>query len=156
MAEFGSDEQRTFLILSSNHPDASDAATADAGRPARPPFLDEAAAFARGGLSGWQRRKVADYIEAHIGDDLPLPMLAKLVNLSPYHFARAFKRSFGLPPHRYHMARRIARAKAMLDEPTRTITDIARQLGFAETSSFSAAFRRATGISPSRYRRSRT
>lgn len=154
MAEFGSDDQRLFLILSSNHAVVNDAATADARPPGAPPLLDAATAFARGGLSGWQRRKVADYIETHIGDDLPLAALAKLVNLSPYHFARAFKRSFGLPPHRYHMARRIARAKAMLGEPTRSITDIARQLGFAETSSFSAAFRRATGMSPSRYRRS--
>lgn len=107
----------------------------------------------RGGLSGWQCKKVAEAIEERLSEPLPLAELARLVNLSPYHFARAFKRSFGVPPHRYHVMRRIERAKIMLAEPMFTITDIAVALGFAETSSFSAAFRKATGQSPSEYRR---
>ena len=113
------------------------------------------AAPARGGLSGWQRNKLADFIEENIGETLRLAALADLVNLSPYHFARAFKRSFGLPPHRYHACRRVARAKRLLDDPARSITEIARALGFSETSSFSTAFRKATGVAPSRYRRRR-
>ena len=108
---------------------------------------------ARGGLSGWQRRKLVEFIEAHIGDALPLMLLAGLVNLSQFHFARAFKRSFGSPPHRYHTARRIARAKILLADPARPVTEIARMLGFAKTSSFSTAFRKATSVTPSRYRR---
>ena len=50
----------------------------------------------RGGLAGWQEKKVAQYIEEHLSEDVPLPALAELVGLSPYHFARAFKQSFGL------------------------------------------------------------
>jgi len=76
-----------------------------------------------------------------------------LIELSPYHFARAFKQSFGQSPHRYHVGRRIERAKALLAEETQSITEIAQTIGFAETSSFSSAFRKLTGLSPREYRR---
>lgn len=107
----------------------------------------------RGGLSGWQQRAVTDYIEANLGKELRLADMASLVRLSPYHFARAFKQSFGVPPHRYHVGRRIARAKDLLTDPANSITGIALTLGFAETSSFSSTFRRVTGASPSDFRR---
>ena len=107
----------------------------------------------RGGLSGWQQRAITDYIEANLGKELRLADMARLVRLSPYHFARAFKQSFGVPPHRYHVGRRIARAKDLLTDPTNSITGIALTLGFAETSSFSSTFRRVTGASPSDFRR---
>ena len=68
-------------------------------------------------------------------------------------FARAFKASFGVPPHRYHLERRILRAKELLIAPDGSVTAVALAVGFAETSSFSAAFRRLTGTTPSRYRR---
>jgi AraC family transcriptional regulator len=109
--------------------------------------------IARGGLSGRQRKRVADFIEEHVADEIRLSALAQLVDLSPYHFARAFKQSFGLSPHRYHLGRRIDFAKTLLDEPARSVTEIARAVGFAETSSFSAAFRKLTGTSPRDYRR---
>lgn len=108
---------------------------------------------ARGGLSGWQQKKVTDYIEAHLSENVSLAALAALVDLSPFHFARAFKQSFGVPPHRYHVSRRIEHAKELLAAPDKTVTEVALAVGFAETSSFSAAFRRNTGIAPSDYRR---
>ncbi len=108
-------------------------------------------AAGKGGLSGWQQKRVSCFIEEHLADELPLRALAELVGLRPYHFARAFKRSFGVPPHRYHTGRRIERAKALLAE--RSVTEVAMAVGFAETSSFSAAFRRATGASPREFRR---
>jgi len=113
------------------------------------------ASVPRGGLSGWQRKAVAEYIEANLGEAVRLTDMAQLARLSPYHFARAFKQSFGVPPHRYHVGRRIARAKDLLTDPANSVTGIARELGFAETSSFSATFRRVTGASPSDFRRER-
>jgi len=107
----------------------------------------------RGGLSGWQRKKVAEFIEEHLAEEIRLTTLAGLVELSPYHFARAFKQSFGLPPHRYHSGRRIEHAKTLLAERTRSVTEVGLTLGFAETSSFSATFHKLTGTSPSDYRR---
>jgi AraC family transcriptional regulator len=107
----------------------------------------------RGGLAGWQQKKVTEYIEEHLAEDIPLSTLARLVQLSPYHFARAFKQSFGMPPHRYHTSRRMERAKILLAKAEFSITEIGLNLGFSETSSFTAAFRRLTGGTPTDYRR---
>lgn len=109
---------------------------------------------ARGGLAGWQRKRVTDYIEENLALALSLGDLARMVHLSPFHFARAFKRSFGLPPHRFHALRRIEQAKALLEQPGASITEIGLKVGYRETSSFTAAFRKLTGITPSDYRRS--
>ena len=43
-----------------------------------------------------------EFIEEHLAEEISLAALAELVNLSLFHFARAFKQSFGVPPHRYH------------------------------------------------------
>jgi AraC family transcriptional regulator len=108
----------------------------------------------RGGLAGWQKKRAADYIEDHLDEEIPLQQLAEVAQLSRYHFARAFKQSFGVPPHRYHMSRRMERAKTLLEVPARSVTEVGLMLGFAETSSFTTSFRRAVGITPSDYRRS--
>jgi AraC family transcriptional regulator len=108
---------------------------------------------ARGGLAAWQQRLAASYIEEHLSEHIPLATLASLVRLSPYHFSRAFKQSFGAPPHRYHTYRRIERAKALLERHVLSVTDIGLSLGFNETSTFTTTFRKVTGLTPSRYDR---
>jgi AraC family transcriptional regulator len=107
----------------------------------------------RGGLPAWKQKQVTDYIEEHLDEEISLRDLAGVAQLSSFHFARAFKQSFGDPPHRYHMARRMERAKALLKTPERSVTEIGLTLGFAETSSFTTAFRRSVGITPTDYRR---
>jgi AraC family transcriptional regulator len=107
----------------------------------------------RGGLAGWQQRIVTAYIEDHLADPISLANLSELVGLSTYHFCRAFKQSFGIPPHRYHTSRRIDRAKALLAKPAPSVTKIGLMIGFSETSSFTAAFRKATGLTPTAYHR---
>jgi AraC family transcriptional regulator len=109
---------------------------------------------ARGGLAGWQQKRVAQYIETNLSQTIPLATLAELARLSPYHFARAFKHSFGVPPHRYHLLRRMEQAKLLLGKSGASVTEIALQVGFRETSSFTAAFRKLTDRSPTEYRRS--
>ena len=94
---------------------------------------------------------MADFVEENLARELKLSELAAIAELSPYHFARAFKQSFGIPPHRYHTGRRIERAKEMLSN--RSVTEVALAVGFAETSSFSAAFRKTTGLTPTEFRR---
>jgi AraC family transcriptional regulator len=108
----------------------------------------------RGGLAAWQQRVVTEYIEEHVDEQISLATLAQLVRLSTYHFCRAFKQSFGIPPHRYHTSRRIERAKILLAKPAPSVTDIGLTVGFSQTSSFTAAFRRATGLTPTGYSRS--
>jgi AraC family transcriptional regulator len=106
----------------------------------------------RGGLAPWQQRRVVEFIEQHLAEDISLDALAKVVRLSPYHFLRSFKRSLGEPPHRYWTARRIERAKALLANPRASIAEVAFRIGFSGTSAFSAAFRRITGQTATDYR----
>lgn len=115
---------------------------------------DSSEPHVRGGLAAWQQRVVTAYIDEHLADRIPLAILARLARLSPYHFCRAFKKSFGVPPRRYHTNRRIERAKVLLERRPLSVTDVGLSLGFSETSSFTAAFRRATGLTPSGYHRS--
>jgi AraC family transcriptional regulator len=117
----------------------------DDGVPVLPPM--------RGGLAARQQRRIVEFIEEHLADDFPLATLANLAQLSTYHFARAFKRSFGIPPHRYHTNRRIERARALLADPKTSVADVALEVGFSGASAFAATFRRATGQTPTDYRR---
>jgi AraC family transcriptional regulator len=107
----------------------------------------------RGGLASWQKRAVVDYIEEHPGKQVCLLTLAGLTRLSLHHFCRAFKQSFGIPPHQYQVQRRMEVAKLLLADQTTSVTDIALSLGYAQTSSFSTAFRKTTGWTPMAYRR---
>jgi AraC family transcriptional regulator len=107
----------------------------------------------RGGLAVWQQRRVLDFVEEHLEDDISLKMLADVVRLSRYHFLRSFKKSFGKPPHRYWTERRIERAKSLLADQRASITEIALDLGYSTTSAFSATFHRVTGLTPTDYRR---
>ena len=109
----------------------------------------------RGGLPAWQQKRVVEFIEEHLAEEISLTALAELADLSLYHFARAFKQSFGAPPHRYHTARRIDRARNLLQRSALSVTQIGIQIGFRETSSFTRAFRKFTGLTPTEYRRHR-
>jgi AraC family transcriptional regulator len=109
----------------------------------------------RGGLPAWQQKRVVEFIEEHLAEEISLAALAELVDLSLYHFARAFTQSFGAPPHRYHVARRMDRAKGLLQKPALSVTQIGARIGFRETSSFTRTFRKFTGLTPTEYRRHR-
>ena len=118
------------------------------------PSCDGGSSAVRGGLAVWQRRLLAKHLEEHLAEEIPVGRLAELVRLSRYHFCRAFRRSFGVSPHRYHSLRRLERAKALLESPALSVTEIALDVGFRESSSFSTAFRKLFGRTPSDYRRS--
>jgi AraC family transcriptional regulator len=107
-----------------------------------------------GGLATWQQKVVCDFIEANISRQVSVTELAALVRLSPYHFCRSFKASFGVPPHKYHAIRRIERAKQLLSDPSLSMTEIGRMLGYSDSASFSASFRRIARVSPTQHQRS--
>ena len=115
----------------------------------------QANGVAKGGLAAWQKKRVADYIEEHFAGDISLAALAQIAGLSSYHFARAFKKSFGVPPHRYHMTRRMDRARGLLERSALSVTQIGIEIGFRETSSFTRAYQKFAGVTPSEFRRSR-
>jgi AraC family transcriptional regulator len=107
----------------------------------------------RGGLAGWQQKRIIEFMEEHLAEEISLNELAKLARLSPYHFSRSFKQSFGEPPHRYWTRLRMERAKALLANPRASVSEIALQLGYGSISAFDTVFRRITGETPTRYRR---
>lgn len=106
-----------------------------------------------GGLPGGKLRRVADHIDANLGRELRLGELSGVVHMSPFHFARLFKRTSGVPPHRFVVRRRVDRAIELLAGGEHPIGEIARLVGFATPSHFTTVFRRITGVTPTEYRR---
>jgi AraC family transcriptional regulator len=100
-------------------------------------------------------RRVTDFIREHLDQDLTLAQLGGVVYMSPFHFARLFQRSTGLPPHRFVVRARIARAAALLAEPEPPIAQVSRVVGFRTPSHFSTVFRRLMGVTPHEYRAKR-
>jgi AraC family transcriptional regulator len=105
-------------------------------------------------LGARQKQRVADLIEDQLGSDLSLTRLATEAGLSPYHFARVFKETFGMTPHRYVQQRRLqAAARAVCSEPRRSIADIALELGFSSQAHMTQLMRQRFGVTPGSMRR---
>nr|WP_315251028.1 AraC family transcriptional regulator [uncultured Duganella sp.] len=106
----------------------------------------------RGGLAPVVRRRLAEYIEAHLARTITVGMLAELACLSEYHLLRMFKASFGMTPSAWIAARRIDRARRLLKTGAQPLQQVADACGYADLSHFSHRFRDAVGAAPSRYR----
>jgi AraC family transcriptional regulator len=103
-------------------------------------------------MSARQLRAATDYIESHLEQDLSLVNLAAAPAMSPFRFARAFKKATGQSPRQYVITRRIERAKELLRARRRGIADVAQLVGFSTQSHFTAVFHRHCGITPKRFR----
>ncbi|KAF1070442.1 MAG: HTH-type transcriptional regulator CdhR [Pseudomonas citronellolis] len=106
----------------------------------------------KGGLAAVARRRLVEYIEAHLAEPLTLGELAAQVHLSEYHFARMFRQSFGVAPHAYVLARRLEQARQWLGEGRMGLSEVALACGFSSASHFSNRFREALGVTPGQYR----
>ena len=106
----------------------------------------------KGGLAAYQRRQLVDMIEQQLAEPLNIGQLAAHCALSPYHFARMFRQSFGVPPHQYLLARRLARARDLLRNSALGLGDIALACGFASASHFANRFKQTLGGTPGEYR----
>jgi len=109
-----------------------------------------------GGLSPRHLRSTCDFIVEHLAHDIGLDDLAERTGLTAKHFARAFKQSTGLPPHRYLIVQRIEAAKRCLVDGKASLTDIAVKCGFADQSHFTATFRKIVGVPPGTWRLAHT
>ena len=107
---------------------------------------------ARDALTGAPLKRVMEYIEEHLADDLSLAAVAAVANISPYHFTRLFRTATGLAPHQYIIQRRVDRARLLLTATEWTLTAIAREVGFANGSHLALHFKRRTGLTPRAYR----
>ncbi len=98
-------------------------------------------------------RRVTDYIREHLDQHLTLAQLGAVVYMSPYHFARLFQHSTGLPPHRFVVRARIDHAASLLlAAPEPSIARISQTVGFRTPSHFATVFHRLMGVTPSEYR----
>jgi AraC-like DNA-binding protein len=111
-------------------------------------------AYVKGGLPNWRLKRALEMLEENQTKTPSIAELAGPLQLRPTSFCRAFKQSTGLSPHRYLLERRVNRAREMMKDQKRTLTEIALDCGFNSSSQFSVVFKRITGISPRTYRRS--
>jgi AraC family transcriptional regulator len=98
-----------------------------------------------------QTRRVLDYMHAHLGSDFSLIDLATVLQLSPRHFSRLFKNTFGVTPYKYIVSERVNQARRLLASRRISIVEIAQSLGFANQSHFTDVFRKSIGVTPRRY-----
>jgi AraC family transcriptional regulator len=117
---------------------------------------DGAIAAARSGLDTRRLLRVLEAVEAGLQEDLSIAHLASIACLSPFHFARAFKTSMGMPPHQYVSGRRLHRAKDLVVGGVIPLSQIAASLGFSSQANFNRAFKAATGVTPTAYKRALT
>ncbi len=108
-----------------------------------------------GMLAPWQLRRLEDHVQTADGGGMRIADLAALLDMSPGHLVRTFRKTTGRTVHQFVEEARLARARVMLGETALPLKQIAARLGFATPSSFSLAFRRATGVTPGRYRNER-
>jgi AraC family transcriptional regulator len=115
--------------------------------------LGKAESRPRGGLPRHKLQAAVDYVEEHLDAEITLETLAAVAHLSPYHFARMFKHSTGLPPHQYVIARRIERAKQLLQgKDDLSLAQVAARSGFWDQGHFTRHFKRLVGVTPKHFR----
>jgi AraC family transcriptional regulator len=108
-----------------------------------------------GGLPVYQLRKVENHVRLQPGADITVQSLADLVGLSKFHFSRSFRETTGMTPLEFLTRERMKRAGILLWESSRSIIDIAMDVGYSSPNHFSRVFRRITGSSPSEFRSGR-
>jgi AraC family transcriptional regulator len=109
-------------------------------------------AYVKGGLPNWRLKRALELLETERTKTPSLSELAGPLRLHPTYFCRAFKQSTGLSPHRYLLVHRVGRAREMMKDRKRTLTEIALDCGFSSPSQFSVVFKRIIGVSPRSYR----
>ena len=108
--------------------------------------------LSRAGLVDRRIRRAVELMHAHLDRDLPLEEIAAEAHLSPFHFARLFKKLAGATPHAYLANLRAARARSLLAETDLSVTQVGARVGYASPSHFAKAFRQATGLTPREFR----
>lgn len=105
-----------------------------------------------GGLSGNRLRRVTDFINDNLEQDLTLTEIAQVADLSHFHFARAFRKTMGVTPQQYITNRRIEKAKELLEKSNLPIVEVGFQTGFKNQSHFTTLFRKFTSLTPKIWR----
>ena len=117
------------------------------------PRLSEELELSRAGLIDRRIRRSVELMHTQLDQDLTLKELAAASYLSPFHFARLFKKLTGASPHNYLAGIRAARAQLLLAETDLSVTEIGARVGYLSGSHFTKAFRLATGATPREFRK---
>jgi AraC-like DNA-binding protein len=117
------------------------------------PRLSEELELSRVGLVDRRIRRSVELMHTQLDQDLTLKALAAASYLSPFHFARLFKKLTGASPHNYLAGIRAARAQLLLADTELSVTEIGARVGYLSGSHFTKAFRLATGTTPREFRK---
>ena len=117
------------------------------------PRLSEELELSRAGLIDRRIRRSIELMHTQLDQDLTLKALAAASYLSPFHFARLFKKLTGTSPHNYLAGIRATRAQLLLAETDLSVTEIGARVGYLSGSHFTKAFRLATGATPREFRK---
>lgn len=109
-------------------------------------------ATSNGGISAYKLRRVMEFVEANLDEDIALNEIAAVAELSPFHFSRSFRKTTGKTPQQYLMHRRVERAKELLSHPDLPIVEISLRTGFKNQSHFTTLFRKYTNFTPKIWR----
>jgi len=105
-----------------------------------------------GGLPIVRLRKIEDYVHAHVSESISIDSLAELAELSPFHFSRVFKQSTGITPLQFVTRERMLQAQQLIRETSRSLIEIALEVGYTSPSHFAQVFRRTAGMAPTQFR----
>jgi AraC-like DNA-binding protein len=97
--------------------------------------------------------RARDLVDGRYHEPLDLRALASEAGVSPRHFGRSFRGTFGETPHQYLLSRRLERARHLLRTSELSVAEVCLEVGFSSVGSFTSTFRRHTGCSPTEYRR---
>jgi len=97
--------------------------------------------------------RARDLVDGRYAEPLDLEALARAAHVSPRHFSRSFRRTFGETPYQYLLTRRLERARHLLRTTDLRVVEVCFAVGFTSVGSFTTTFRRHVGISPTAYRR---
>ena len=117
------------------------------------PRRSEALELSRVGLVDRRIRRSVELMHTQLDQDLTLKALAAASYLSPFHFARVFKKLTGSTPHNYLAGIRAGRAQLLLAETELSVTEVGARVGYLSPSHFTKAFRLATGTTPREFRK---
>jgi AraC family transcriptional regulator len=106
----------------------------------------------RGGLGSARLRRIKEFVDAKIEDELTLCEMAQAVELSTAHFSRMFRKSTGETPHQFLLRQRVERAKEMLHSADARVMNVAVACGFKTQQHFAQVFRDVCGVSPTECR----
>ncbi len=116
-------------------------------------IVQQPVALSRGGLAPWAARRCIEFVDANLHRQIGIAELAAIADLSPFHFARAFKASIGMAPGSYQRQRRVQRAKELLQTSELPVIEVAAAVGYDTPQAFARIFRRSAGVTPSLWRR---